>query len=80
MRRRCLSVAKRSLDTGSFQYPIAAESRAATAIGADALFFETHPNPDASPSDGPNMAPLSEFAGMLRRLLRIREAVENLDE
>lgn len=66
--------------TGGNRAMVEPLARAATAIGADALFFETHPNPDASPSDGANMTPLSEFAGMLRRLLRIREAVENLDE
>jgi 2-dehydro-3-deoxyphosphooctonate aldolase (KDO 8-P synthase) len=53
-------------------------ARAAVAIGADALFFETHPTPDAAPSDGPNMVPLDEFASLLRRLLLIRQTVERL--
>lgn len=53
-------------------------ARAATALGVDGLFFETHPDPDSSPSDGPNMVPLDEFAGLLGRLVRIRETVENL--
>jgi 2-dehydro-3-deoxyphosphooctonate aldolase (KDO 8-P synthase) len=53
-------------------------ARAATAVGVDALFFETHPHPDSSPSDGPNMVPLAEFEGLLRRLLTIRQTVENL--
>jgi 2-dehydro-3-deoxyphosphooctonate aldolase (KDO 8-P synthase) len=53
-------------------------ARAATAIGVDGLFFETHPDPDSSPSDGPNMVPLDEFAGLLTRLLQIRAAVESL--
>ena len=53
-------------------------ARAAVAIGADGLFFETHPAPDSALSDGPNMVPLDQFAGMLRRLLRIRKAVEEL--
>jgi 2-dehydro-3-deoxyphosphooctonate aldolase (KDO 8-P synthase) len=51
-------------------------ARAAMAIGADGLFCETHPDPDSSPSDGPNMVPLAAFAPMLRRLLEIRETVE----
>jgi 2-dehydro-3-deoxyphosphooctonate aldolase (KDO 8-P synthase) len=51
-------------------------ARAATAIGIDGLFFETHPNPDSSPSDGPNMIPLDEFPALLARILRIRETVE----
>lgn len=51
--------------------PLAA---AAMAIGAEALFLETHPNPDQSPSDGPNMVPLDQLAGLLKRLVAIREA------
>jgi len=43
------------------------------------LFFETHPNLDASPSDGPNMIPLDQFAGLLRRLLAIRRTIERID-
>lgn len=53
-------------------------ARAATAVGVDGLFFETHPNPDSSPSDGPNMVPLDGFPALLRRLLDIRQIVENL--
>ena len=53
-------------------------ARAATAIGADALFFETHPDPDTSPSDGPNMIPLDQFADVLRGLLAIRHAIEGI--
>ena len=53
-------------------------SRAAVAIGIDGLFFETHPDPDASPSDGQNMVPLADFEQMLRRLLRLRETVDDL--
>ena len=34
-------------------------ARAAMAAGADALFFEIHPNPDCALCDGPNMLPLS---------------------
>jgi len=54
-------------------------ARAATAIGADGLFFETHPTPESAPSDGPNMIPLDDFASMLRRLVAIRRTVENLE-
>ena len=48
---------------------------AATAVGIDGLFFETHPDPDASPSDGPNMVPLDEVERLLRQVLAVREAV-----
>ena len=36
-------------------------ARAAAAVGIDGLFCETHPDPDRSPSDGPNMIPLDQF-------------------
>jgi 2-dehydro-3-deoxyphosphooctonate aldolase (KDO 8-P synthase) len=45
----------------------------------DGLFFETHPNPDASPSDGANMIALDRFAGLLRRLLAIRRTIQELE-
>ena len=59
----------------AFVEPLA---RAAVAVGVDGLFFETHPDPDRSPSDGPNMVPLSEFGALLGRLLRLRQTVEEL--
>ena len=51
-------------------------ARAATALGIDGLFFETHPNPEAARSDGPNMIPLDRFGPLLERLLAIRQTVE----
>jgi 2-dehydro-3-deoxyphosphooctonate aldolase (KDO 8-P synthase) len=64
--------------TGGNRAMIEPLARAAVALGVDGLFFETHPNPEASPSDGPNMVPLDQFAGLLRRLLAIRRAVDSL--
>src|SRR6185436_8002389 len=64
--------------TGGNRAMVEPLARAATALGIDGLFFETHPEPNSSPSDGPNMVPLDEFPGLLARLLRIRETVENL--
>lgn len=49
-------------------------ARAAAAVGIDGVFFETHPDPDTSPSDGPNMVPLHDLRGVLGRVLRIHEA------
>lgn len=49
-------------------------ARAAAAVGVDGVFFETHPDPDSSPSDGPNMVPLADLGGVLERVLRIHEA------
>lgn len=53
-------------------------ARAAVAVGCDGLFFETHPDPARSPSDGPNMIPLDAFPALLDRLLRLRAVAETL--
>lgn len=46
-------------------------ARAAAAVGVAAAFIEVHDNPDAAPSDGPNMVRLDEFPGILRTLAKI---------
>jgi 2-dehydro-3-deoxyphosphooctonate aldolase (KDO 8-P synthase) len=46
-------------------------ARAAVAVGVAGVFIETHQDPDAAPSDGPNMVPLAEFEGLLRDLMAI---------
>ena len=43
--------------TGGNRAMVEPLARAAVATGADGLFFETHPDPDRSPSDGLNMIP-----------------------
>jgi len=48
--------------------------RAACAVGVDALFIETHPNPESAWSDGPNMVPLKEMASLLDSALAMRAA------
>lgn len=65
--------------TGGNRAMVEPLARAATAVGVDGLFFETHPDPDRSPSDGPNMIPLAEFGNVLRRILAIRQTVEKLE-
>lgn len=62
--------------TGGNREMVEPLARAATAVGVDGLFFETHPNPNDSPSDGPNMIPLDRFEELLRPLLEIRKTVE----
>ena len=52
-------------------------ARAAVAVGVAALFIETHQDPDAAPSDGPNMVPLAEFEGLLRELMEIDRLVKS---
>ncbi|NLL36889.1 MAG: 3-deoxy-8-phosphooctulonate synthase [Fretibacterium sp.] len=49
-------------------------ARAAAAVGIDALFIETHPNPEDAKSDGPNMIPLSEMGAFLDAVLAIHRA------
>jgi 2-dehydro-3-deoxyphosphooctonate aldolase (KDO 8-P synthase) len=44
-------------------------ARAAVAVGVAGVFIETHPDPDRAPSDGPNMVPLKDMEGLLRRLM-----------
>ena len=48
--------------------------RAAVAVGCDAVFLETHPDPDSAPSDGPNMVPTDRLEALLRRVMAIRTA------
>ncbi len=50
-------------------------AKAALAAGADHLFMEVHPDPDHALSDGPNMVPLDQMESMLRRLMRVYDAV-----
>ena len=63
--------------TGGNRAMVEPLARAAVAIGVDGLFFEVHPDPDRAPSDGPNMLRLDDFAGVLNRVLAIRQAVES---
>lgn len=66
--------------TGGNREMVEPLARAATVVGADGLFFETHPDPDRSPSDGPNMVPLDRFAGLLSRVVKLRQTVESFGE
>ena len=52
-------------------------ARAAVAVGIAALFMETHENPDKSPSDGPNMLPLSAIEETLKGLIRIDRLIKH---
>lgn len=65
--------------TGGNREMVEPLARAAVALGVDGLFFETHPDPDSSPSDGANMVPLDRFADVLRRLLTIRNALDQIN-
>lgn len=53
-------------------------AKAALTAGADALFFEVHPDPDNALSDGPNMVKLPEFESLLKRVIRIYDAIHKV--
>ena len=51
-------------------------AKAAIAVGVDGLFMETHPDPDSAKSDGPNMVKLSEMKDLLKKLVKLYQAVQ----
>ena len=55
--------------TGGNREFVPAMAKAAKAFGANGYFFETHPNPEAALSDGPNMLYLDELDGLIQELL-----------
>ena len=61
--------------TGGNREMVAPLARAAAAVGIDALFLETHPEPEKSPSDGPNMIPLDSLETLLTQIIQVREAI-----
>jgi 2-dehydro-3-deoxyphosphooctonate aldolase (KDO 8-P synthase) len=59
-----------------FVYPL---SKAAVAVGTDALFFEVHEEPDKALSDGPNCVSLNNFKELLSRLMKIDRCIRSLE-
>ncbi len=64
--------------TGGNRAMVEPMARAAAAIGVNGFFFEVHPDPNNSPSDGPNMIFLSQFRDVFRRVLRIWETADEM--
>ncbi|WP_305041245.1 3-deoxy-8-phosphooctulonate synthase [Geoalkalibacter sp.] len=60
---------------GQRQY-VGALSRAAVAVGIDALFWEVHENPDLALCDGPNSLRLDQLPAMLREILVIDRLIK----
>ena len=52
-------------------------ARAACAVGVDAIFIETHEDPDNAPSDGPNMINLNDLNNLLSDLSQIHKITIN---
>lgn len=53
-------------------------SRAAVAVGIDALFAEVHTDPDNALSDGPNMIRLDQLENILKPIQKIDNLVKSL--
>jgi 2-dehydro-3-deoxyphosphooctonate aldolase (KDO 8-P synthase) len=62
------------VSSGQPQYVIPM-ARAATAIGVDGLFVETHPNPKEAWSDAEAMLPLDQMAELLEQVNRVRQSL-----
>ena len=54
---------------------VAPLTRAAVAVGCDALFLEVHPDPERAPSDSASMLPLHELPLLLAEVTAIRRAL-----
>ena len=59
----------RGTSSGGEREFVSVLARAAVAVGVAGIFIETHQDPDKAPSDGPNMIPLKDMDGLLRRLI-----------
>ena len=65
--------------TGGRPELIETMARAALASGADGIFLETHQDPSVAKSDGANMLRLDLLEGLLTRLSRLREVMNEID-
>jgi 2-dehydro-3-deoxyphosphooctonate aldolase (KDO 8-P synthase) len=68
---------KDGASTGGMREYIPHLTRAAAAVGIDALFLEVHPEPEKGLSDAATMLPLSELAALLRQVAAIDAIVRS---
>lgn len=54
-------------------------ARAATAVGVDGIFMETHPRPQEAKSDGPNSWPLQHMSKLLTQLVEIDQLAKSMN-
>ena len=59
---------------------IPAQVRGAIAVGVDALFIETHPDPSAALSDGSTMVPLADMKELLHMAKVVHSVHENMKD
>ena len=68
------------ISSGGDRTFVAPLARAAVATGSvNAVFIETHEDPDRAPSDGPNMVPLTQLESMLTQLKQIHQLTQNYE-
>jgi len=53
-------------------------ARAAVAVGVAGVFIETHQDPDRAPSDGANMIPIKQLAGLLQTLMQFDAVAKSM--
>ncbi|MGM0519651.1 MAG: 3-deoxy-8-phosphooctulonate synthase [Campylobacterota bacterium] len=63
--------------TGGNSAIVPSLAKAAAAVGVDGFFFETHTNPSAALSDGPNMVQVDELYKLLEEIFAIKEVLGN---
>ncbi len=63
--------------TGGNPEMIETMALSAIATGADGLFIETHPDPANALSDGQTMLPIEKLEGILRKVMKVRKALED---
>ena len=52
-------------------------ARAAVAVGVDAVFIETHPDPDKAISDGKNSLNIKDMKGLLKNIVALNKIAKN---
>ena len=63
--------------TGGNREFVPSMALAAKAFGANGYFIETHPNPEAAKSDGPNMLPLDQLEALIGKLCQRMRNISN---
>lgn len=65
--------------SGGLPQLISTIAKSGLAAGADGIFMETHQNPVVAKSDGANMLPLDQAAGLLKNLTTLRIALNDMN-
>ena len=65
--------------TGGKPELIETVARAGIAVGVDGIFIETHPNPKKAKSDGANMLQLNLLEPLLKKLIQLKQTINNFE-